>query len=153
MGNKVYKVEEEMTVMKVNDRETRTVLDFSGSRYSKNKIRQHLKNIEIETYRVTGEKSASGDSMCFVDNEIKVGIFTVKLYLSYEDGLRKLRDYNVIAINICENNRENPYINICTNPFFRKQYWAAETFEGFNIRHLTDVISHLQRLNNLKAFL
>jgi hypothetical protein len=142
-----------MTLIKTADRETCTILDFSGPRCSKNKIRKLLKSVKVESWRATGAPSTSSKSLLFVDNQIKVGIFTIDLNLSYgELGLLSLKDFTGgVSIMIREDKQDNPFIKTHTHQLFRTQYW--NNFDSFRIKHLTDVISYLQRLNALKAFL
>lgn len=145
-----------MTLIKTNDRETRTVLDFSGDRCSKNKIRKRLRSIEIESWRQTGEKPASGNSIRFIDNEIKVGIFTIDIFIPGLtvgiQGEHKLKDFKTgLGIGIREDKRDNSHIKVYSHPLFRDQYWKS--FTNFRMKHLVDVIVYLQRLDHLKAFL
>jgi hypothetical protein len=141
-----------MTVIKVKDRETRTILDLSGQRYSKNKIKQLLRSLEVESW---GRRS-DDNSILFIDNQIKIGIFTIYINLALEDGRHKLKDFQAGMSIVIHEKGQSPakQLRWRENILFKNQYWLAyDTMGQFKIKHLVDAIYHCQRLNNLKVFL
>lgn len=149
MGNEVYKVEKEMTVIKAKN-QNRIVLDLSQQRCSKNKIGKLLRELQVDMFYTT-ETGHVG----LTTNYIKVGMYSVRLWL-YENEAGKLKDFD-IGINIYESDDpKSMCIELLKDKRFSTQYWAnADMLLGNKIRlkHLTDIVYHCQRLDQLKIFL
>lgn len=147
-----------MTVVRTNRHMFQTVLDFSGERCSKNKIRQSLKTLEVMSFNYDEKTNTN----LMVENYIRVGIFDIQLILPVETGTRKLKDFSGMAISIKERDKNfdpssfESYVRQRESykRLFGKQYWNQHnSMSGFKIKHLVDAIQYCQRLNNLKAFL
>jgi hypothetical protein len=139
-----------MTAIRAHQ-ERRLILDFSGSKYSKNKIKQALRRCSVISVRQTDEDN----EYIIFDNEIKVGMYTIKLLLPFDSSKNwdKLRDYGDFEISI-RDKYGGPGIDLSRDVRFRSQYWTQYNFFGkLRIKHLIDIIAHCQRLDNLKAFL
>jgi hypothetical protein len=145
-----------MTVIRTKDRETRTLLDFSNERFSKNKIKQLLRNLKVEVWKLDNYNVDTKTGITFVDNEIKVGIFTISINLAMASGSYKLKDFpGGMSIIIQESGRNQPPPMMWReNKLFKNQYWMSYNSMGnFKIKHLADVIHYCCRLNKLKCFL
>ncbi len=139
-----------MTVIRSHKEETRTVLDLSGGRCSKNKIKKLLRELEVEAYKYDSETSTN----LRIRNEIKIGVFTIELITAVEFGRHKLKDFSGMIIDIRENNRENSHIKLYSHPLFKNQQWNTNmSMSGFKVKHLAEAIHYCQRLDGLKAFL
>lgn len=139
-----------MTAIRAHQ-ERRLLLDFSDGKYSKNKIKQALRQCNVISVKQTDED----DEYIIFANEIKVGMYTIKLHLPFDSSKdwNKLRDYGDFEISIHER-PGGPSINLNTDGRFRTQYWTKYNFFGkLRIKHLIDIIAHCKRLDNLKAFL
>ncbi len=139
-----------MTAIKAHQ-ERRLILDFSGGKYSKNKIKQALRQCSVVSVKQTDERN----EYIIFDNEIKVGMYTIKLHLPFDSSKNwnKLRDYGDFEISI-HDRHTGPSIDLARDSRFRTQYWIKYNFFGkLRIKHLIDIIAHCQRLDKLKAFL
>ena len=138
-----------MTLVKTT-LESRTILDFSKGKISKNMIKSALRSAEVLEYK------KSDDSFTWIDNHIKVGMYQITLEF-YErctiDPRKKLREYGSFDIIISEKYKNNYVIvvNKKRDSRFKNQYWAKGG--SLRMKNLVDVIMYLRRLNNLKAFL
>jgi hypothetical protein len=139
-----------MTAIRAHQ-ERRTILDFSNGKYSKNRIKQALRTCNIESI-----KQGSGrDEYTFFTNEIKVGMYTIRLHLPFDSSKNwhKLRDYGDFEISIHES-PSAPGVNLSRDSRFKSQYWSPKNyFGGLRIKHLIDIIAYCHRLDKLKAFL
>lgn len=133
--------------------EFRTILDFSKGKVSKNMIRRELRNAEVHELA----QLPNTNSFTFVENDIKVGMYLIRLSFSSMDADRnrnRLREYGGFRIALYEI-REKSIKNISlNNKLFKHQYWV-ELNKDYNLRakNLTDVILYLKRLDSLKMFL
>ena len=142
-------IKEAMTAIRAHQ-ERRILLDFSNGKYSKNKIKQSLRQCNVVSIQESDEKN----TYIIFDNEIKVGMYTIKLHLPFDSSKNwtKLRDYGDFEVSIHEAN--GPSINLRQDARFRFRYWPAyNSFGRLRIKHLIDIIAHCKRLDNLKAFL
>lgn len=141
-----------MTAIKATS-ESRVILNFSGEKCSKNRIKQSLRKCDI----VNLERVKESNEYTHYLNSIKVGMYEVTLLLPFDSSLnwRKLRDYGDFEVMIHES--DNPKIgaiNLKKDPRFKNQYWVSKNFFGkLRIKHLIDIIAHCHRLDKLKAFL
>ena len=135
-----------MTAIKAKQ-EARLIFDFSSGKYSKNKIKQILRNCEV----VRGSTSKEGVVTMYI-NVIKIGMYTLYLHLPYDcpfnwTKLKQFKDFDVgiadpWSIDLHEDNR------------FKDQYWVSmNSFGNLRTKHLVDIIAHCCRLNKLSAFL
>ncbi len=132
--------------------ESRTILDFSSGKYSKNKIKQALRQCEVINI-LEGEDR---DEWMIYDNHIKVGMYTIALNLPFDcpSTYRKLRDYGDFEISIFDTSSKEHCINLQKDSRFKDRYWVSHNFFGkLRIKHLIDIIAHCKRLDKLKAFL
>lgn len=134
--------------------EFRTILDFSKGKVSKNMVKRALRSVEVHEL----VQLPQSESFTFVENDINVGMYRIRLFFSSVDASRTrthLRQYGGFKIAIYENNGKLlRNINIENDRRFKHQYWV-KTNRDYSIRMktLTDVIMYLKRLNNLKMFL
>ncbi len=135
--------------------EFRTILDFSKGKVSKNMIKRSLRNATVHEMTQLPETG----SLTFVENDIRIGIYHVRLFFSSVDAGRdrsRLREYGGFRIAIYERTSKGKAMRNVSlnNKLFRNQYWV-ELNKGYNLRmkNLADVIMYLKRLDNLKLFL
>lgn len=144
-------IQEEMTAIR-SKLESRIILDFSNGKYSKNKIKQALRQCEVINI-LEGEDN---NEWLVYDNQIKVGMYTIVLHLPLDcpSTYNKLKDYGDFEITIFDTSYRENSINLRKDSRFRDQYWVSHNFFGkLRIKHLVDIISHCKRLDKLKAFL
>lgn len=136
-----------MTIIKVKS-EHKIILDISNKIYSKNKLKGTLKTLQII------HEETSGHNVTMYVNEIKIGIYTIVLYLPYDSSPKwnRLKDFGDFEISIFE--RSIPTcINLAKDNRFKQQYWVNKNFFGkLRIKHLIDAIIYCQRLDRLNAF-
>lgn len=138
-----------MTVIRNNSHTLKTVLDFSGQRYSKNKIKEAVRQLEVKTF----EYSEQDNTNYYIHNSIKVGMYVIQLVTNPEVGSLRLKEFGCLLISIYEVNGKLP-INLERDGRFKQQYWCSHnTNSTLKIKHLVDAIAHCQRLDGLKAFL
>lgn len=127
--------------------EHKTILDFSDKKVTRNSIQKSLRQAEfIQTYYEN-----SGVSLTYIDNEIIVGMYKIRLFLDVVDGAKKLRDYGRFQISIQGGSK---WINLTRDSRFKSQTWIKSNENNqLNISHLVDIILHCQRLDKLKSFL
>lgn len=137
--------------------EFRTILDFNGkNKISKNKIRQALREVEVCELVCLPDTSI----YTFVENDITVGMYQIRLSFSSVDSSRsrnRLREYGGFRVAVYERSKKGNVlhnINLFNDRRFKSQHWV-ETNKDYNLRmkHLVDIIIHLNRLNRLKMFL
>lgn len=135
-----------MTAIKAKQ-EPRLIFDFSSGKYSKNKIKQTLRNCEV----VRGSISKDGVTTIYL-NIIKIGMYTLYIHLPYDCPLtwNKLKQFRDFDVGIAD-----PWtIDLRKDIRFKDQYWVSmNSFGNLRIKHLIDIIDHCCRLNKLKAFL
>ena len=144
-------IQEEMTAIR-SKLESRIILDFSNGKYSKNKIKQALRQCEVINI-LEGENR---DDWLVYDNQIKVGMYTIKLRLPLDgpSTCSKLKDYGDFEISIYDTLSKEHSINLQKDSRFKDQYWVSYNFFGrLRIKHLIDIVTHCKRLDKLKAFL
>ncbi len=132
--------------------ESRTILDFSNGKYSKNKIKQALSQCEVVNI-LEGEDR---DEWLIYDNQIKIGMYTITLHLPFDcpSTCSKLKDYGDFEISIYDTSSKERSINLQKDSRFRDRYWVSQNFFGkLRIKHLIDAITYCKRLDKLKAFL
>src|SRR5689334_4083054 len=137
-----------MTAIRAHQ-ERRLLLDFSEGKHSKNKIKQSLRQCNVVSV-----KQDEDDEYTIFTNEIKVGMYTIRLHFPFDcsKDWNKLRDYGDFEVSIHE--RSGPALNLSTDGRFRYQYWTKHnSFGNLRIKHLIDIIAHCKRLDGLKAFL
>lgn len=137
-----------MTLIKAK-LEERTIFDFSNGKYSKNKIKNYLDKTEIIHSQINDNMK---DIIVYL-NEIKIGIYTIKLQLPFDSSSdwKRLKDYKDFSISISEGDDK---INLDKDLKFKNQYWVSKNLFGhLKIKHLIDIISYCNRLNNLRSFL
>ncbi|HEY5268310.1 MAG TPA: hypothetical protein VII94_04205 [Candidatus Saccharimonadales bacterium] len=135
-----------MTAIKAKQ-EPRIIFDFSSGKYSKNKIKQILRNCEV----VNGSTSKEGVTTIY-HNQIKVGMYTLHLCLPYDSPFtwNKLKQFKDFGIDITDPRT----IDLRKDIRFRDKYWVMhDSFGNLRIKHLIDIIDHCCRLNKLRAFL
>jgi len=123
--------------------EDHLLLDFSGKKYSKNKIRKALKGAEVISVVSNGEFNV------YIQYYIKVGMYYVWLWL--HPGVKgKLKDCDSVQWSVSETFKQRT-LSPMIDSRFRKEYWVK--LETVTINDLTNIIAHCQRLNNLTIFL
>lgn len=134
--------------------EFRTILDFSKEKISKNKVKHAIREAEVREL----VQLKDSNTHTFVENEIKIGMYSIRLFFSSIDSSRdrsRLKEYGGfrVAIYECKNNVFRN-INLSTDRRFKQQYWLNLN-EHYSIRmkNLTDIIMFIKRLDNLKIFL
>ena len=125
--------------------EYRTILDFSN-KVSKNIIKQSLQNAEVLS--ICPDKN----SVTYIENEIKVGMYTVHLHLhNYETNIRNLRGHGRFSISIHQTG--NTQANYLESKF-KDQPWVKRNDKAdLRIQDLINIIYYCNRLNQLKIFL
>jgi hypothetical protein len=128
--------------------ESRTILDFSRSKISKNYIKNSLRSVKLSDFNLYE------NTITYINNEIKIGMYNIRLHFIdrapiYQDK-RPLKDCGKFNINIREAKSEED-INLSRDKRFKDQYWLGD--ESMKINTLTDVIMYCSRLNDLKPFL
>lgn len=128
-----------------------TILDFSKNKITKTSVRKSIRNANFFQSRY----SEGGISFDFIDNEIDVGTYKIRIFLDITREGKKLRDYGRFYISIYEQSVSAcKIINLSKDSRFKYQYWVDyNSKEKLNISHLTDAILHCKRLDSLKAFL
>jgi hypothetical protein len=134
--------------------EFRTILDFSKEKLSKNKIKTALRQVEVLEY------ARGQDSTLFIENNIKIGMYNIRLLFSSCDADKnrnRLKEYGGFQVAIYERNRKCNIIqniNLLKDKRFKNQYWTNLN-NGYNIRmkNLIDIIIFTERLNKLRMFL
>ena len=133
--------------------EYRTILDFSWQkRVSKNLVRQSLRKAEISDFR------RDSGSIYILDNEIKVGMYRIKLLFSSLDSSRprqRLREYKGVGIAILEGSDPYSYESISIDKdkrFCYKNWLLPSVNYSLRLNDLVDVIVHCSKLNKLKVF-
>lgn len=134
--------------------EFRTILDFSKGKISKNMIKRALRSVEVRELVQLPDST----SYTFVENDISVGMYRIRLSFSSLDSSRTrthLREYGGFKIAIYEHSGNMlRNINIENDRRFKRQYWVQCNKDyGIRMKTLTDVIMYVKRLNNLKMFL
>ena len=133
--------------------EKRTVLDFTGDTdLSKNKIKEALRALQITTIGHTEDKGAH-----YIENQIRVGMYTVKIYPGVMEGFHSLKEFGDMFVQICETGSDVP-ISLKNDGRFKNQYWVKSGTSQASAQHikintLTDIIKYCYRLDKLKAFL
>lgn len=144
-----------MTIVRYGN-ERHLVLDFTSDNLSKNKIKTALRELRITTLGHT--KNLTGDhSSHYIENHIKVGMYTVKIYPRPLDGLHSLKEFGDMFIQICETDSDVP-ISLKNDSRFQHQYWVKDENSRSSVHHikintLTDIIKYCHRLDKLKVFL
>mgnify|MGYP001549103637 CR=1 FL=1 len=131
--------------------ENKIILDLSNHNVSKNQLKNMLRTLEVRN-QYEDQKST-----VFINNLIKVGMYTIKLWLPLDasPNWTKLKQYNDLQISIYEeNDLKNTWIVLHDDSRFNTQYWVYYNYFGkLRIKHLLDILLYCQRLNNLRAFL
>lgn len=135
--------------------EYRTILDVSErKKVSKNFVRQSLRKAEIYDFLVEG----STTKVC--GNEIKVGMYLIKIDFSYLDSSRPrrhLREYGGVGVTIFEGKTGHPdswkAVRIERDRRFCYKPWLvpAVTY-SLRLNDLVDVVVHCSKLNKLRVF-
>jgi hypothetical protein len=139
-----------MTAIKIKEEHT-TILDFSTGRCSKNRVRQALQTCEM----VSILEGKDITDLTWVINDIKVGMYTVRLYLLPDSapGYRKLKEHGDFEVIIFDTYGHDN-IDLQKDGRFNNQYWVSRNFfGGLRVKHLVDIIVHCKRLDKLKSFL
>lgn len=139
---------EEMTALRIEE-QPKTILDFSGLKSSKNRVRLDLQQCQINNII----ENESGELTIF-RNEIKVGMYRIVLALPPDSpaDCSRLKDYKDFEVLIYDD--EDASINLKKDKRFKDQYWVQYNFFGkLRASHLIDIILYCQRLNRLSAFL
>lgn len=135
--------------------ETRTILDFSDGKISKNKVKTALRDAEV--LEIIPEEELS--RVKFIDNLIRVGMYEIMLDLYPADhmqGRNKLKQYGRFSISMYERggNDELHWIQLHSDKRFKDQYWTKlNESDNLRMKNLVDIIMIVKRLNNLKMFL
>lgn len=139
-----------MSVSRVKH-ENKVILDFSDCRISKNSITQSLRDVEVlGTYH--DDKTLD----TIIDNEIKIGMYSIVLLLNSSTlnfNVRHLRQCGPLTIRLYENSTGRE-INLNKDYRFKTQNWAKKNFEGqIKIKDLIEAIIYCNRLDKMKSFL
>lgn len=128
-----------------------TILDFSNGKVSRNRIRKSLREVEVI------EHLQAKNIITLRDNFIKVGMYKINIYpycMSTEPR-KHLKDYGGLGIQIYESKSDSwSRINIERDKRFQDQSWIDLNKDyRIRVKHLTDIIYHCHKLNQLRAFL
>lgn len=132
--------------------EYRTILDFSNNTLTKNYVKQAICKAEVlEMYQLQ-------DTIIFVENDITVGMYKIRLSFSAidaENNRNKLKDYGTFKVKIFEHkNKTDKEIFLTRDKRFNQENWIKNNTDyKLSIKNLVDVVFLCQRLNNLKMFL
>lgn len=131
--------------------QSRTILDFSKNKVSKNYVAQALRKVEVlETTK------NSEHSIIFIENYIQIGMYKIRIlpYALHINSRTKLKEYGGFSIEITETGHEDKPLNYQKDCRFKDQGWIkqASTYQLHN-KQLIDIILHCNRLNNLSIFL
>lgn len=135
--------------------EWNTILDVSRRpRVSKNYVVNALRKADVL------ELQPAGSSLNMVENDIRIGMYRIKLCFADMDSSRprqRLRQYGGFKVTIFEgkegDEQSYKYIPIHSDRRFHGQYWLSSVSK-YNVRMktLVDIVMHCARLNKLKAF-
>lgn len=134
-----------MTALKIKQ-ENKIIFDLSDRKYSKSQVKKLLRVSEIKN------KREFNNCVIFLHNYIKIGMYTIRLWLPADSSCNwsRLKNYKDFQITI----QDNKKIELQEDRRFSSQYWVKNNFFGkLRIKHLVDVIMHCQKLDNLKIFL
>lgn len=133
-----------MTASKVRH-ESRTILDLSKGRLSKNKVIKLLRETEVLT--------STDDSSIYIDNDVRVGIYSIKLLLNSGNG-PKLKNYGRFGIRLYEIKRDGQQeIMIEKDPNFKSNDWVKRNAKyELRTNDLVSAILYCKRLDKLKLF-
>lgn len=133
-----------MTASRVKH-ESKTILDLSKERLSKNKVIKLLRETEIKT--------SVDDPGTYIDNDVRVGIYSIKLLLSPGNGPR-LKNYGRFGIRLYEIKRDGPQeIYIEKDPNFKSNDWVKRNAKyELRTNDLVSAILYCKRLDKLKLF-
>lgn len=129
----------------------RIILDISNGKYSKNQIKKTLRSIEVFNLQVI----QGTNSFTFIQNIIKIGMYTIRLWLPGDapPEWNRLKNFGDFQISIYEN-LDKKELDIKKDWRFKNQYWSNKNFYGkLRIKHLIDIIIHCYKLNSLRSFL
>jgi hypothetical protein len=135
-----------MTAIRARE-EHRTLLDFSNGKYSKTKIKHLLQHCYVSTWE-------EGRSDVYIENDIKVGMYTIQLHLSLFSWTpsNKLKEFGDFGVSIFDS--EKHCIDLKKDKRFRGQYWIENNETGhLRGKQLVDIINHCKRLDRLRAYL
>lgn len=139
-----------MTAIRSHE-ESRTVLDFSHGKVSKNKIKKALDNCYL-----TSLEESEENEVTLYRNSVKVGMYTIEIRLPYDlEGPRKLKEFKDFEISIYDSGEhKSKCIDLNRDHRFRCQEWTqSNSFGNFKVRHMIEAIYYCKRLDKLKAFL
>jgi hypothetical protein len=141
-----------MTAIKASV-ESKIILDFSKGEFSKNKIKQALRQCEV----IHSKRGSKPNEVTVFTHHIKVGMYTIGLMLLPDSSPNwtRLKQYGDFEVLIWDtNNPKVSAIPLKKDPRFKDQYWVSKnTFGQLRIKHLIDIIAYCHRLNKLRAFL
>ena len=135
-----------MSLVKAKRKEN-TILDFTDSKITKNKIRESLRLLRIKN--VYCNKS----NLTIYDNFVKVGTYNIKLVLqeNYDNKPKKLKDFGRFQIRLFDQGKE---VILDKDYRFKKQLWIKSNINhGLTISNLIDTIIYCNKLHKLKIFL
>lgn len=127
----------------------KTILNFSAGKISKNKLRKALSTAKF----IPSIYNDSGIHISYVDNEIIIGMYKIRILFNWNKEGLFLRNYGGFQIRIYQGD-DNQEIDLNQDLRFKSEIWnySNNRFK-LKIKHLTEIIIHCQKLNNLKAFL
>lgn len=136
-----------MSAVKVKH-ESRTILNLSQNVLSYSGVEKILRDTKVSCFERLGNVCLS------IDNQINIGMYTIRLELSRKEAAEKLRDYGRFSIRIFENGRDGlREVNLKKHEIFRERSWVQRNQEEqFRISDLVEVILLCRRLHNLRAF-
>lgn len=121
---------------------SKTILDFSNPKLSKNYIYNNIKKADILDY-----EQADFNDLVFIDNEISVGLFTIKLEfysLDSETVRRRLRQYGKFRVKVYDKS------GLTKDDIFSK--YLTDKY-NMTIKSLVDLIYLCHKITQLKCFL
>jgi len=130
-------------------RSNKTILNFSDGKVTRSKLRKSLSAAKFIPSVCRGE----GLRFSFVDNEILVGMYKIRILLNWEKEGQFLRNYGGFQIRVYQGDEEQE-IDLDSDRRFNFQSWIyLNQNSKLKIKHLAEIILYCQRLNKLKAFL
>lgn len=135
--------------------EWNTILDVSRRpRVSKNYVKNALRKADVL------ELQPVGSSLNMVENDIRVGMYCIKLIFADMDSSRprqRLRQYGSFKVTIFEGREGDDqsfrYVPLQSDYRFKGQYWVPLVSQyKLRMHMLVDIIIHCAKLNKLKAF-
>ena len=127
-------------------KESKIILTFHSNKIEKKEIEKSLKSIKLQSFFYMSDKK----EITFIDNDIVVGMYKVRLYIPFFNNPQKLNNYKKFNFSIFEKTSSNyKEINIKNDSRFNLIY---KKINHNSLSNLVEAIYLCSQLNYLKAF-